>query len=73
MWSTAVSGGPYPCGDDKFSGENYDYRRQWIENWIRLLADSFAASLYSYAAGRDTTSNTRSSYIYWRSTRNGCR
>lgn len=37
------------CGDDKFSGENYDHRRQWIEDRIHLLADSFAVSVYSYA------------------------
>ncbi len=38
------------CGDDKFSGENFDHRRQWIEDRIRLLADSFAVSVYSFAA-----------------------
>jgi len=37
------------CGDDEFSGKNFDHRRQWIEDRIRFLAESFAVSVYSYA------------------------
>ena len=37
------------CGTDKFSGRDFDHRRQWIEDRIRLLADSFAVSVFSYA------------------------
>jgi len=37
------------CGSDKHTGKNFDHRRQWIEDRIRFLADSFAVSIYSYA------------------------
>jgi len=37
------------CGSDKFSGRNFDHRRQWIEDRIHFLAESFAVSIYSYA------------------------
>jgi hypothetical protein len=40
------------CGPDRFSGRNFDHRRQWIENRIRLLADSFAVSVFSYAVAQ---------------------
>jgi len=36
------------CGSDQFSGKNFDHRRQWIEDRIRFLAESFAVSIYSY-------------------------
>ena len=37
------------CGSDQLTGKNFDHRRQWIEDRIRFLADSFAVSIYSYA------------------------
>ncbi|MEN1728085.1 MAG: hypothetical protein AAGJ52_06560 [Pseudomonadota bacterium] len=37
------------CGTDRFSGRNFDHRRQWIEDRIHFLAESFAVSIYSYA------------------------
>jgi hypothetical protein len=37
------------CGSDRLSGRNFDHRREWIEDRIRFLADSFAVSIYSYA------------------------
>ncbi len=37
------------CGDDPYSGENYDHRRQWVEDRIGFLADLFAVSIMSYA------------------------
>ncbi|MBB6087261.1 transposase [Wenzhouxiangella marina] len=37
------------CGTDKHSGQCFEHRRQWIEDRIRFLADSFAVSIYSYA------------------------
>ncbi len=42
------------CGDDEFSGKNFDHRRQWIEDRILLLAESFAVSVYSYAVAPTT-------------------
>ena len=37
------------CGEDPESGQNYDHRRQWIENRILELAQYFAIEVYSYA------------------------
>ena len=37
------------CGSDKLTGQNFDHRRQWIEDRIHFLAESFAVSIYSYA------------------------
>ncbi|MGY6553041.1 MAG: transposase [Wenzhouxiangella sp.] len=39
----------YLCGLDRYSGRNFDHRRQWIEDRIRFLAESFAVSVYAYA------------------------
>jgi REP element-mobilizing transposase RayT len=37
------------CGDDPYSGKNFDHRRQWVEDRITLLAQLFAVSVMSYA------------------------
>ena len=37
------------CGIDTHSGKDYEYRRQWIVNRIRLIASLFAVDIYSYA------------------------
>ena len=37
------------CGTDRLSGKNFDHRREWIEDRILFLAESFAVSVYSYA------------------------
>jgi REP element-mobilizing transposase RayT len=37
------------CGSDRYTGRNFDHRREWIEDRIRFLAESFAVSIYSYA------------------------
>ena len=36
------------CGDDPETGNNYNHRRQWIENRIMELAQIFAIEVYSY-------------------------
>ena len=37
------------CGQDPETGQDYDYRRQWIEDRILELAKVFAIELYAYA------------------------
>lgn len=37
------------CGVDQSSGKNYEYRRQWIENRMRILSSLFAIDLCAYA------------------------
>jgi len=37
------------CGTDQFTGRSFEHRRQWIEDRIQLLADSFAVSVFTYA------------------------
>jgi len=38
------------CGDDPLIQRNFDYRRQWIDDRLALLAGRFAISVYSFAA-----------------------
>ena len=37
------------CGRDRATGRCFEHRRQWIEDRILELADSFAVSVYSYS------------------------
>ncbi|MDZ7791907.1 MAG: hypothetical protein U5L08_15700 [Xanthomonadales bacterium] len=37
------------CGVDHTTGKDFEHRRQWIEDRIFQLADSFAVSVYAYA------------------------
>ena len=37
------------CGIDAHSGKNYEHRRHWIENRIRILSSLFAIDICSYA------------------------
>lgn len=37
------------CGDDPYSGQNFDHRRGWIESRLLELCDHFAAAVYAYA------------------------
>ena len=37
------------CGKDDHSGQSYEHRRQWIEERMRLLAETFALDICAYA------------------------
>lgn len=37
------------CGVDERSGKSFEHRRQWIEDRIFKVAESFAVSVYAYA------------------------
>jgi REP element-mobilizing transposase RayT len=39
----------YLCGVDHYSGQNYEHRRQWIVDRIRLLSSLFAIDVCAYA------------------------
>jgi REP element-mobilizing transposase RayT len=39
----------YLCGHDKFSGKNFDHRKQWILDRIQLLSSVFAIDVCAYA------------------------
>ncbi len=37
------------CGQDHYSGQDYEHRRQWIEKRLELLSGVFAVEICSYA------------------------
>jgi len=37
------------CGDDKYSGKNYDHRRAWVEALLLKLSSIFAIDIAAYA------------------------
>ncbi len=37
------------CGEDAYSGRNFDHRKRWIERRIHQLAESWAISVFAYA------------------------
>ncbi len=37
------------CGDDPFTGKNYEHRKQWIVDKLGELAEIFTIDLYAYA------------------------
>ncbi|TNF33035.1 MAG: transposase [Gammaproteobacteria bacterium] len=37
------------CGDDRYSGRNFDHRREWLLERLRLLASVFAIDICAYA------------------------
>ena len=40
------------CGADANTGQNYEHRRQWIEDKLLELADIFALDICAYAIRR---------------------
>ena len=47
------------CGEDHYSGENYDHRREWIQRRLLKLGDIFAADLYRIMDTQRFTGNLR--------------
>ncbi|MCL1127890.1 transposase [Shewanella surugensis] len=39
----------YLCGDDKYTGKNYDHRRGWVESQLLKLTEVFAIDVAAYA------------------------
>ena len=37
------------CGDDPYSGKNFDHRREWVEARLVELANTFAVGVYAWA------------------------
>ena len=37
------------CGRDKHTGQDYEHRRQWIEDRLLLLGEVFAIDLCAYS------------------------
>ena len=37
------------CGNDKYTGRNYDHRRDWVEKQILMLTEAFAIDVAAYA------------------------
>ena len=39
------------CGDDQHSGQSFEHRRQWVEDRLHLLAETFSISIWAIAPG----------------------
>ena len=37
------------CGQDRYSGQSFEHRRQWVEDRLHELAEIFAVSIWGYA------------------------
>ena len=37
------------CGEDRYSGQSFEHRRQWVEDRFHELAEIFALSVWAYA------------------------
>ncbi len=37
------------CGDDRYSGKNFDHRKSWLVNRLALLDEVFAIDIAAYA------------------------
>ncbi|MFK0572316.1 hypothetical protein [Endozoicomonas sp.] len=37
------------CGQDDFSGKNYEHRSQWVTERLQLLVNTFAIEVCAYA------------------------
>ncbi len=37
------------CGEDSYSGRNYEHRREWVRERLELLSGLFAVEIFSYA------------------------
>ena len=37
------------CGEDKYSGQSFSHRRQWMVDRIRQLSDIFAINVCAYS------------------------
>ena len=37
------------CGNDRYTGRNFDHRKQWLENRMIKLSDVFGIDLLAYA------------------------
>ncbi|WP_252734118.1 transposase [Pseudoalteromonas sp. C2R02] len=37
------------CGDDKYSGQNFDHRRTWLKDRITHLSEIFSIKICAYA------------------------
>ena len=39
----------YLCGDDKLTGKNFNHRRQWLIDRVKLLSSVFSIDIAAYA------------------------
>ena len=39
----------FRCGVDRYTGENYDHRKSWVQQRLRELAGIFAIDLHNFA------------------------
>jgi len=37
------------CGVDRYSGQSFEHRKDWVEQRLHLLAERFAVAIHAYA------------------------
>ena len=37
------------CGEDRYTGQSFEHRKDWVEQRLRLLAECFAVAIHAYA------------------------
>lgn len=37
------------CGEDSYTGKNYEHRREWVREQLRELTELFGVEVFSYA------------------------
>ncbi|MBE0379375.1 hypothetical protein PPRY_a2002 [Pseudoalteromonas prydzensis ACAM 620] len=47
------------CGDDKYTGKNFDHRREWLVEQIKFLSSILTIEIAAYAIMSKVTCNRR--------------
>ena len=54
------------CGEDPYTGKNYDHRKQWVEDRLAFLAGIMAVDITSHAVMDTTCMSSAASGQTWR-------
>ena len=37
------------CGEDRYTGQSFEHRKDWVQQRLGLLAECFAVAIHAYA------------------------